>query len=110
MVASERGAGGDLFLHVVSFDPPQDGSLQTAEAEVEGIALHLGERKANRLRIAERRQCIYHRTARVAEAEQFAHFIEGLAGRVVSRFAEHPVAEALQHLEQVRVPSAYDER
>ena len=74
------------------FHPAEDGGLEAAEAEIEGIALHFGEGKANRARIAERSQFVDDRAAGIAEAEEFGDLVEGFAGGVVAGLAEQAVA------------------
>ena len=46
-LALQGAAGGDFVRHIVGFDPAQDGGLESAEAEIEGVAFHFGEGEAD---------------------------------------------------------------
>ena len=94
--AQQLPAGVDLVLHVVSLHPAQHRGLEAAEAEVERVALHLGERETHgALWIAVRREPVDDGAAGIAEAQQLGDFVVGFAGSVVAGLAEQCVLEAL---------------
>src|SRR5271166_136348 len=106
----------DRTEHVMNFDVAQDGGLDPAVGEIEALAidlvfsgksfflilssafvyamiasvamLNLSGWESNGLGIAVWCQAIYDRTSGIAEAEQLSHFVEGLAGGVVTRVAD----------------------
>ena len=86
----------DLLRHVARLEPPQHRRLQPAEAEVERVALHLGQREPHRLRIPVRREHIDHRPARIPESQEFRDLVERLARRIVASLPQQPVAESFQ--------------
>ena len=98
LLAAEGAAGFDFCFHVMRLHPAEDGGLEAAEAEIESIALHFGEGKANGARIAKRSQFVDDRAAGIAEAEEFRHFVERFAGGIVAGLAEQAVVEAIHAL------------
>ena len=76
-----------------------------------GLDLREGERHSER--IAEARESIDPRTARIAEAKQLRHLVIGFAGRVVERAADEgvvPRAASGPRKIQVRMPTGDDQR
>src|SRR5580704_11830375 len=73
----------------------QDGGLDSAEAEIVGIAFDFYRSKIRRVFSAEffaggglRRELVDDRAARIAEREEPGNFVVGFAGGVVARAAE----------------------
>ena len=108
--ALRASAGFDLSAEVVVFHPAKHGGFQAAETEIERVAFHAREREFDGVRIAMRRELIDDGAAGIAEAQKFRHFVVSFAGRVVARFAEQPISEALADFEQVRMAAADDQR
>jgi len=100
----------DLFRHIARLEPPEHRRLQPAEAEIERVALHLGEREPHRVGIPMRRKHINHRPARIPKTQELRDFIERLPGRIVTGFPQQPVTEPFGDFKQVRVPAAYHQR
>ena len=50
--AQQVAARSDFGVQIVALDPAQHGCFQAAEAKIERVALHAGEREAHRARIA----------------------------------------------------------
>ena len=63
--------------------------FQAAETEIQPVQMvhHVG--KTERVRVARNGQTVDDRAAGIGQAEHLGHFVEGLAGRVVLRGAEH---------------------
>ena len=100
----------DFGGKIVGFHPAQHGGFESAEAEVERVAFHAREREFDGARIAVGRELIDDGAAGIAEAEQLRDFVVSFACRVVARFAEKTVGEALADFEQVGVAAADDQR
>ena len=84
--------------------------LEPAEAEVVGVA-EPGPREDRVARSSRAAAaCDDRRAARIAEPEQPADLVEGLAGRVVDGLAEQPVRQVVAHLDEERVAARHDER
>src|SRR5688500_16969145 len=96
----QSAAGCDFGFHVTRFHPPQYRRFQTAEAEVEGIAFHLGKGEPDRGRIAVGREAVDDRTAGVAETEQLSDLVEGLAGGIVAGLTKRAICEIFADFEQ----------
>ncbi len=62
-----------------------------AETEIERVAFHFGEGEVDGEGIAMRSEAVDHGAAGVAEAEEFADLVEGLAGGIVAGLAEQAV-------------------
>jgi hypothetical protein len=99
----QRAPGHDLAFQFLGLRPPQHGRLQSTETEVQGVPLHLDQRHVHCVRVAERRQTVQHRAARVAESEQLGYLVIRLPGRVVPRSAQQTVSHGGRHLKQVGV-------
>ena len=83
--------------------------LQTAEAEVEaGVARHR-QRQLEPLRVPLFGELLQRRPAGEAEPEQAGDLVEGLAGGVVERLAEHLVAAVVADAGEQRVAAAGEE-
>ena len=108
--ALRAAAGFDFGGKIVGFHPTEDGGFESAEAEVERVAFHAGEREFDGARIAMGRELIDDGAAGIAEAEELGDLVVGFAGCVVARFAEQAIDEALANFEQVRVAAADDQR
>src|SRR5205823_3461684 len=84
--------------------------LKTAEAEVEGVTLHLGEGEADGLGVAMGGEVVDDGAAGIAKAEELGDFVEGFAGGVVAGLAEQAVLETIADLEEMGVAAAGDQR
>ena len=91
-----------ILRHLVT-DEIKQRSLHTAEAVVKPRNLRLGELEAGR--IAELRQPVDHRTARVAEPHHLGALVESLPDSVIDRLAENLVVQRAVHLDNLRVAS-----
>ena len=61
------------------------------------------------VRVALDRDAVDGRAARVAEAEEAGHLVEGLAGGVVDRGAEHLVLAVALHVHEQRVAARHEQ-
>src|SRR5439155_16391129 len=85
-------------------DGPSRRRLQAREGKVVGVAEPgAGERGA--VPACRLRRTLDRRAAGVVEAEQPAHLVERLAGRVIDGLAEQPVGEVVAYLDQEGVPA-----
>jgi hypothetical protein len=88
----------------------QRGRLEPGEAEVEPGPVEHRPRKLEDPRPARLRELREPGAARKPEAEQLRGLVEGLAGRVVERVAEHPVVADRPHVDEHRVPTRNEQR
>ncbi|OIQ78955.1 beta-galactosidase YesZ [mine drainage metagenome] len=88
----------------------QHRGLQPGEREIEVARMQQRPRQLERCRVAALGQSRKLGAAGVAQAEQLGRFVEGLAGGVVDRLAEHPVAPQGGDVEQHRVPARHEQR
>lgn len=95
---------GDFALQLVRLRPSQHRGLDPAEAEIQGIAFHFGERQPQTPGIAVRRQGIQDRSTRVTEAEQLADLVVSFTGGVVACLPHQTILAGLLHFKQMRVP------
>src|SRR5439155_25681166 len=100
----------DLSCTVVTLHPAQHGGLEPAETEVKRVAFHACDRESNAVRIAMNGKSVDHRPSWISEAEQLGHLVESLAGGIVARAPQQIVNPWLARFEQMRVPSADDQR
>ena len=88
--------------------------LQTAEAHVEPVPLHVRQRQGYAIRVAEGRQPVQHRTAGISESEELRDLVVRLPCRVVAGPAQQPVRIGVGSVpvrdEQVAVAAAHDQR
>lgn len=108
--ADRAAAGFDFGSEIMLFNPTQYGGLQSAEAEVELVAFHVGEGELDRMRIAVRRELIDDGPAGIAEAQKLRDFVVGLTSRVVAGFAQQTISETVADFKQMRVAAADHER
>ena len=104
-------AGGHVLGGHVGVGPHvvDDRRLEPAEAEVQPVVEHRpGEGDGGR--VAVDGSSVDGRPARVAEAEEPRHLVEGLAGGIVDGLAEQPVPAVVDHLDQHRVAAGHEER
>ncbi len=107
----QRAPRGNFLLHArLLFGPAQHGRLQAAEAEIEFVSLHLGERKFNGPAIAVRAESVDRRSARITIAEQLRDLVVSLSRRVVARFAQNTVLTNGVDGKQMRMPAAHNQR
>ena len=102
--------GGQSLLHL-----GQDGGLQTAEAEVQIVALQLGAGQREAGGVGTRRVCLgsqrgQRRPPRVAQFQQLRALVEGFAGRIVDRLAQQGVDPQAVHAQQLRVAARNQQR
>ena len=100
----------DLRRHVSLLHPAQHRRLQAAETKVQPVAFHFGEGEGHAARIAERRQPINHRAARIAKSEQLGDLVERLACGIVTRPAQQTISALGANFKQVGVAAANDQR
>src|SRR5262245_66689383 len=100
----------DPRRHVSGLRPTKHGRFETAETEVQRVALHPGQRERHSSRVSVSRQAIDHRPSWISKTEELGDFVERLSSRVVACLPEQAVMEILIDFEQVSVPAAYDQR
>src|SRR5262245_17720646 len=101
-MAVEHGfPSGDFVLHVARLHPPQNGGFVAAEAEIQGVALHFGEREMNGAGIAVGREAVDDGTTGIAQAEELANLVEGFYGGIVAGLAEQAVGTVGAYFKQM---------
>src|SRR5688572_15065586 len=96
------GFGGKVML----FEPAQNGGLEPAKTEIDGIAFHLRQGESHRARIAVRRKAVDDRTPRIAKAEQLGDLIVGLTRSIVTSLTQQAIAEPFFDFKQVCMSAA----
>src|ERR1700733_1935869 len=82
----------------------ENGGLDSAEAEVEYVAAHLGLVEANCLRVPVRRQPVDHWPAGILEREHPPHLVIRFPGSVVPRTADSRVGKTACAVRVLRFP------
>ncbi len=100
-------APGSFFRHSgLALGPSQNGGLQSAEREIQFVALHLRQRKFHRFRISVRGQLINERPTGIAEPEQLCDLVVCFSGSIVPGLAHQAIHTRFPNFEQVGVPAA----
>jgi hypothetical protein len=87
----------------------QHGRLQPLNEKFQ-VSSSRARGKLNACGIAALGGLLDRRPARVRQAEQAGHLVEGFAGGVVQRAAQAPVAEVVAHQHQLGVPARNEQR
>ena len=97
--AVESGLAGVDFCGIFGMfaEMVEDGGLESAETEIEGVALHFGGAEfyggGRRCRWHDGGEAIEDGAAGIAEGEELGDFVVGFAGGVVAGLADFPIAQ-----------------